>query len=302
MATQTTNGKAFEWSVASAASEQTGAAITMGSAAETALRCFEALKPSKQSEMSVAASKAVSHLLRVDARKRPGGFTSIDLALDAEGQAGDVRDVLLKSQDRVVGISCKNNNADFKHSRLSGDLDFIKKWGVNADGCRPEYWSSVGPLFASLATIRKESSARALWEDIPDKATQFYWPILDAWEQEIRAACATSSEGAQGLFRYIVGSHDFYKVVNMKESVYVQAFNFGKSLGAPASGVPTVVVGVDRSNGNQYSKTVRFDKGYVFNFRIHNASSRVEPSLKFAVTAIGLPAQHIYTNHILLDM
>jgi len=51
-------------------------------------------------------------------------------------------------------------------------------------------------------------------------------------------------------------------------------------------------------DGGRYSKTVRFNRGFTFNFRIHSASSRVEPSLKFAVSAISLPPSEIYTNHI----
>lgn len=304
MATQTANGKAFEWAVASAASRLTGAPITAGAAASTAEHSFDSLRPADQEDMTLAAGKGVDHLLRVEARKKGlPTFTSIELAVDAAGKEGDVRDVLLMSGTRTVGISCKNNHADFKHQRLSGKLDFIQKWGIDPTGCRPEYWEVAVPLFDELALIRDKSQKTARWEDLDDKADRFYWPLLDAWEREIRHFCMTpDSDAAEALFRYIVGNEDFYKVVRMKEGVYVQAFNFDGTLQAPVSGIPRRVVGVDRANGNAYSKTVRFEKGYVFNFRIHNASSRVEPSLKFAVSAIGLPAQHIYTNHILLDM
>lgn len=47
-------------------------------------------------------------------------------------------------------------------------------------------------------------------------------------------------------------------------------------------------------NGGQYSKTIVFNRGYSINFRIHNSESKVTPSLKFDITAIGLPANEIY--------
>jgi hypothetical protein len=54
---------------------------------------------------------------------------------------------------------------------------------------------------------------------------------------------------------------------------------------------------IDTKNGGQYSKTVVLNHGYSFNFRIHNKSKRVEPSLAFDVQAIGLPPE-IYTHTI----
>jgi len=55
---------------------------------------------------------------------------------------------------------------------------------------------------------------------------------------------------------------------------------------------------VNNKNGGQYSKTVVFNHGYSINFRIHNASSRVEASLKFDIKAIGLPTSEVYQQTI----
>ncbi len=39
------------------------------------------------------------------------------------------------------------------------------------------------------------------------------------------------------------------------------------------------------------------DEGWQISFRIHNASSKVEPSLKFDINLIGQPPA-LYTHHI----
>ena len=53
--------------------------------------------------------------------------------------------------------------------------------------------------------------------------------------------------------------------------------------------LPHRIIAIERVNGGRYSKTVVFNQGYSINFRIHNASSKVEPSLKFDIKAVGLP-------------
>ena len=62
--------------------------------------------------------------------------------------------------------------------------------------------------------------------------------------------------------------------------------------------MPKFVIAIDEYDGGLYSKTVRLERGMTFNFRIHLASKSVEPSLKFDVQAVSLPASEIYTNHI----
>jgi hypothetical protein len=80
--------------------------------------------------------------------------------------------------------------------------------------------------------------------------------------------------------------------------VEIQAFNFRNTLSVQKSKFPTKIVRIDNLNGGQYSKTVRFNEGFTINFRIHSASSRVEPSLKFDIRAISLPPRTIYTHYI----
>lgn len=264
---------------------------------------YEKVIPKLQERFPIAASLAVHHIIEKEYKNLESNKpTGIWVASDSRGQKGDVRDVVIKCKDSEIGISCKTNHDDFKHSRLSSTSNFVRKWGLDQEGCSQEYWDAVKPVFAELRSIRESSNATALWSDQKDVPNRFYWKVLDAFEAEILRLTASSEPNAsqvtKNLISYIVGSHDFYKVISRSEQVEIQGFNLNGSLAVSKTRYPDHVIGIDRLNGGRYSKTVRFNRGFTFNFRIHSASSRVEPSLKFAVSAISLPPSEIYTNHI----
>jgi hypothetical protein len=300
---QVINGKAFEYAVAMELQRRLQTSIRPGQEAEICRNAFESLTPEFSADLVRAAVKAVDHILELERRRLSSAVPKqIWIASDDRGQQGDVRDVVLETSDGAIGISCKNNHAAFKHSRLSGRVDFVKKWDLDPAGCSEEYWRQVRPIFAELEVIRKESYGTALWNELPDVAGRFYWPVLDAFDKELtrlsEPGSATAATVSKNLVLYIVGRIDFYKVIRRAESVTVQGFNFNGSLATDRTHGPTLVIGVDRLNGGQYSKTVRLNRGFTFNFRIHNASSRVEPSLKFDITAVSLPPTEIYVNHL----
>ena len=300
---QVDNGKAFEYAVAQALSEVLDVPIIDSPEYRNTKSSYEKVITKLQERFPIAASLAVHHIVEKEsaslASKDPRG---IWVASDSLGQKGDVRDVVVQCRDSEIGISCKTNHDDFKHSRLSGTANFVKKWGLDSEGCSEEYWSAVKPLFEELKKIRTESNATALWSDQAEVPNRFYWKVLDAFEAELLRLTAPdaprASEVTKSLISYIIGNHDFYKVISRPDQVEIQGFNLNGSLAVPKTRYPEHVIAIDRLDGGQYSKTVRFNRGFTFNFRIHSASSRVEPSLKFAVSAISLPPAEIYTNHI----
>jgi hypothetical protein len=300
---QVDNGKAFEYAVARALSEILKIPIIESQEFQNTKSSYERVISKLQNRFPIAASLAVKHIVEKEsdalASKQPLG---VWVASDSIGQKGDVRDVVVQCRDSEIGISCKTNHDDFKHSRLSGTADFVKKWGLDPEGCSDEYWDSVKPLFNELRTIRKESDATALWSDQVDVPNRYYWKVLDAFEAEILRLTSPDTPGAsevtKNLISYIIGNHDFYKVISRSDQVEIQGFNLNGTLSVPKTRYPEHVIAIDRLDGGQYSKTVRFNRGFTFNFRIHSASSRVEPSLKFAVSAVSLPPSEIYTNHM----
>ena len=303
---QVTNGKAFEYAVATELQKRLAIPVRSGPGVDVCKNAFHSVGSVFQRALSGAAEVAVKHVLELEHTKLAAAtLEEIWIATDDRGQHGDVRDVVVETSAGPIGISCKNNHAAFKHSRLSGKLDFVKKWGLDERGCSETYWSQIGRIFAELESIRKQSKATARWSDMQDVPSRFYWPVLDAFDGELTRLSSPSSPIAATvstkLVMYVVGQLDFYKVIRRPEHVTVQGFNFNGTLSTDRTRGPSHIIGIDKLNGGQYSKTVRLNRGFTFNFRIHNASSRVEPSLKFDITAIGLPASDIYINHLRLD-
>jgi hypothetical protein len=298
--TQTEFGRAFEWAVSCSIQKQTGAIVVLSQFSKLAKFSFEKMSEKTKSSFIIAADIALTHILE---KEKDLLSSSKDMKIifntDSAGKHGDVRDILLYIGTRVLGISCKNNNQALKHSRLSGRCNFIKVWGIDSNGCSDDYWAKVKPLFTKLTKLRKDSNREMLWNDILDKANEFYWPVLDAWADEIKNLCEQSEEKeaevCKSLILYLVGKHDFYKVIcEGQKRVSIQGFNFNNTLATKKTKYPNNIHAINNKNGGQYSKTIIFNQGYSINFRIHSASSRVESSLKFDINAIGLPVNNIY--------
>lgn len=301
MASQKDNGMAFEWAIGSELSRQTGAQILENAFSSVPKNAFEnEITDSRRASFVRAAKVAVQHILEKEQISFSTDFNGqLTFNSDAAGQSGDVRDVLLKVGDRTIGISCKSNHEALKHSRLSGVLDFVQMWGLDPNGCSQIYWDKIKPLFNELKLIRKESDATALWADLENKPERFYWPLLDAWADEINRLCAVSEERSAEVCRemiaYLIGRNDFYKVIcHGAHTVHLQAYNFNGTLATRRTKYPDSIISINKKNGGIYSKTIVFNHGYSINFRIHNASSRVEPSLKFDIKAMGLPVNEVY--------
>lgn len=300
MSTQTDNGRAFEWAVGAALAEQTGFKIEENSFSINAQAAYSGISVGKQNTFTSGARVAVEHILNKERTfLLSGNNGKIKFNSDKAGVAGDVRDVLLILNGKSLGISCKNNHEALKHSRLSGTVDFVKKWGIDPEGCSADYWVEARPLFNELRKIKVDSNGTFLWSDIDEKPKRFYWPILDAWADELKRISQKSSikQAAlcKGIISYLVGNHDFYKVIcEGSTSVQIQAWNFNSTLATKRTKYPDCINAINNKNGGQYSKTIVFNHGYSINFRIHSASSRVEPSLKFDINAIGLPTSEVY--------
>lgn len=299
------NGKANEWAVASTLAEALGCPISIDSTALAAKDKFESLTQNKKQHFLNAAKHSVAHILELEEKTlaihEP---QSIYMPPDSVGQKGDLRDVIVLCDQFAFGISCKTNHEAFKHSRLSDRLNWVKKWGLNPTGCSDAYWQKVRPVFSMLRDLRNQSNRAALFTEIENMHSKVYEPILNAFESEIVRVFneAVDSEGVcENLVRYLVGTQDFYKIITKPRSVVVHKFNFKGSLAGAKSKLPTKFVGIDRAEGSGHSLNLRLSRGYVFNFRIHSASSRVEPSLKFDIQAIGLPSTEIYRHEIILN-
>lgn len=231
---------------------------------------------------------------------------SINKDSDAEG--GDVRDIVItrKIIRWNIGLSMKHNHFAAKHSRLSSKIDFGAKWyGLP---CNENYWNTIKPIFARLQSLKEEKVA---WHDMTDKEDTVYFPIVEAFIKEMYRAYKTDNTIPARLISYLLGIRDFYKVVaiDKKQLTEFQSFNLrgelnkdGKktkvTLIIPKAGLPTEIINLRFKPESKSTAELYLNNGWSLSFRIHNASTIVEPSLKFDIQFIGVPPNIMTINCI----
>lgn len=319
VASQTINGKAFEYALLKEFLERLKA-VTIVSVVEnypykTALKCYLSFGEKDRSHYSLVASFAVNFLLDIEPRLSNGisekDVLQLEIVSDKEGQTGDVRDVLaIRSlQKWEIGISAKNNHRAVKHSRLSNDIDFGQKW--LGFPCSVEYFNEVKPIFNNLSKLRTASKATQKWDTLGDYHTSVYVPILDAFKKELlRLDTENPGTVAERLIEYLVGNQDFYKVIKGSNKVEIQAYNLQGTLNLPFESVkpkakipklklPSRLIEVVYQNNSKTTLLVTLNEGWQISFRIHNASSRIEPSLKFDINLVSAP-HSLFTNQLFI--
>lgn len=282
--------------------------VTESDALNTARAAFEKAKSEGLSEKLVLAADAASRVvLRLEPQLEYGkGPLTLVIQTDAQGIAGDVRDVVCirGANGWEIGLSCKHNHQAVKHSRLSATIDFGKEWfGVP---CSNTYFETVVPIFNELRDMRAAAVANGdplpLWNDIPDKAERYYIPVLRAFLAEMKKLAESDSSIPRKLIEYMLGRYDFYKVItdDTRKTTRVEAINIAGTLNKPANGhrslvdvaklkLPTCFYHMDMVPGSDNKVTIVCDEGWTLTMRIHNASSKIEPSLKFDVQLISVP-------------
>lgn len=311
---QTSNGKAFEYACVIALYEQLDlnqkVVIESSLQMSTAHKLYEEIKDELKDSLDAAARASIRIIKRLEPQLcEANGNEPLYLSLqtDAAGIKGDVRDVicLRKQNGWEVGLSCKHNHHAVKHSRLSDTIDFGKEWlGIP---CSIEYFNRVVPLFNELREIRDSSKAQgspALWSDIENKAQKYYIPVLQAFMDELKRIASTSGCNIpEKLISYLLGRYDFYKIItdDKHRTTRVEAINICGTLnqksGAlksitniPVLKMPSQFYHIDFKPSSDNTIEVVCDEGWQISMRIHSASSRIEPSLKFDVNLISLPS------------
>lgn len=307
MAKQSMQGKAFEYACLTTLyehfSRQQTVEIENSSSVRSAKVSYESISTSDQLEMRKAAAAAVVTLARLEPQLSYAGKNKplyLTIQKDVSGEAGDVRDVLAIRQqnDWEIGISVKHNHDAVKHSRLSNTIDFGLQWFRTP--CSSDYFATIGPIFQELSNLRDSS---IMWRDLENKEGRFYVPILNAFKEELLSLYALhGSLIPQELMKYLLGRVDFYKLIadTKRKVTKLQAFSFFGTLNNPAGKVrpmhripqvklPEVIHSVDFKAGSKTTLLIVCDEGWQLSARIHNASSAVEPSLKFDIKLIGQP-------------
>lgn len=282
--------------------------IVENSSYESTKRAWETIDMTLQQDLKKAAIAAVESIFDLEPMILEDGDDKLELLVqqDSQGEKGDVRDILIvrRNVKWEIGLSLKHNHFAVKHSRLSKTIDFGDKW-FNIP-CSQQYWDAVNPLFDYL---EKEKTKGTKWRNLPDKENDIYVPLLDAFKDEIKRSYELNFEVPKRMVEYLLGKYDFYKVVSVdtKKITQIFAFNLRGTLNQaskttqpttsiPIASLPTRIVNIDFKPGKKNTIEMFMDEGWQFSFRIHNASSKVEPSLKFDVQIVGMPTTIISIN------
>ncbi len=265
-------------------------------------RAYESLEKSLQERYLESAKQGVLLLLDCEpllSEVIGSSQNEITLSLqkDKLGEIGDIRDILIYFDRFCIGLSIKHNHDAVKHSRLSKDLDFGEKWlGV---GVSQNYKDTIKPLFERLENAKKEGM---LWRDFPNKEQEIYAPLLQAFKKEIlRIDENKKNKVPQKMVEYLLGKYDFYKAILLEreQKTKLEAYHFHNTLNRsvknkpkriiPLSKLPTRMICFDFKPKSFNTLELVLDEGWSFSLRIHNASSRVEPSLKFDIKLLSKP-------------
>lgn len=311
---QTSSGKAFEYAflhtIYETLNEIQNVVVIQSDPLITARQSFESMDESSKLQLTRAAAAGYRVIKQLEPQlENPNGNDPLYLSIQADsaGMKGDVRDLItMRIQNGwEIGISCKRNHDAVKHSRLSATIDFGEKWlGIP---CSSEYFEENSELYARLS-IAKEN--HKLWSEIDEKVDTVYKPILNAFMREFKKLDELNpGQVPARLITYLLGTNDFYKVIteDANKVTRVQAYNIFGTLNkqsglvrsitrVPQLVLPTRIFNIDYKVGSDNTIEITCDNGWSVSLRLHNASSRVEPSLKFDVRLIGQPPA-LYSQH-----
>ena len=299
-------GRAYEYAWINALFEildpirKTG--IVCNSSLDANERAWDALSREKQELFAVSANAAVDTILELEPcmEEDDGETLLLEFQKDDAGEAGDVRDIVIRRDDIdwEIGLSIKHNHTAVKHSRLSHVLDFGSEWyGIP---CSAQYWNDIRSVFNML---NREKNNGTNWSDLADKEGDVYIPLLQAFLNEVDRAYRADPDVAVRMFEYLVGIKDYHKIVSSdnKRLTLVHTFNLHGTLNKPSrikvsaihvpvTETPTEILAMRFKRRSNTTVEIYMDNGWAFSFRIHSASTKVQPSLKFDVQFISTPA------------
>ncbi len=316
--TQTQYGKAYEYacliSLEQSVKPVRPVTIIDSSSLKVAKNYWESLPAEIRKTMAASSLAGAKALISMEPKIIEDGKDVLELSLqpDQRGQEGDVRDLLVirRSIKWEIGISIKHNHTAVKHSRLSQSINFGKDWfGLD---CSKEYFNEIEPIFSML---KEQASLKRKWSDLTDKTDLVYKPLLIAFRTELlRLDVANPGVVPSKLLEYLLGRKDFYKIISNDTQHYtkVQCFNLHGTLNkASATQAPLLKANhlrmpskiyyfdmkqVTEGDSNTTLQLV-MDEDWGVSFRIHNASTTVEPSLKFDIQVTGVPS-NLFAQHV----
>ena len=275
--------------------------VVYNSSYEANERAWNAISQEKQKLYTTSANAAANTIVELEPMMDENSVDTLLLEFqkDEAGENGDVRDIVIHRDDIdwEIGLSIKHNHDAVKHSRLSHVLDFGKEWyGVP---CSHDYWNDINQVFELLKCEKDRVTA---WADLDKKEETVYVPLLQAFLNEVTRAYRENPNIVVKMFEYLVGVKDYHKIVShdSKKMTLIHTFNLHGTLNQPSAvkvsafevltaDIPTEIIAMRFKKNSNTTVEIYMDNGWAFSFRIHSASTVVQPSLKFDVQFISTP-------------
>jgi len=262
---------------------------------------WESLDEMQQANYLLSAASVVDTLFDLEPLIIEESEDILELRIqpDSQGEIGDVRDIIMLRSgiNWEIGLSIKHNHFAVKHSRLAKTLDFSEKWFGYP--CTNTYWDCISKIFEYLDYMKKQGK---MWSELSAKDQDVYVPLLKAFIDEINIQNEINPKIPKKMVEYLLGEFDFYKVISIdnRRTTQIQTFNLHGTLNQssrtkkpnieiPIVDLPTRIVSLDFKPNSSNTVELYLNNGWQFSFRIHNASTYVETSLKFDIQIIGMP-------------
>ena len=275
--------------------------IVKNSSLEANQRAWNLMDAEQQEMFKISADAALKTIVDLEPKlveETPDNLL-LEFQKDQAGKKGDVRDIVVKcdSVKWEIGFSVKHNHEAIKHNRLSYALDFGKEWFDIP--CSSNYWETIKPIFSKL---KKAKEKQKKWTEIKQKEKAIYVPLLKSFIAEVKRAYKADETLPQKMIEYLIGTKDYYKVVSKdsKRLTIIETFNLHGTLNKPSQvkvsaitipviDLPTELIKLKFKTGSKNTVEMYLNNGWQLSFRIHSASTKVEPSLKFDIQFIGMP-------------
>ena len=193
----------------------------------------------------------------------------IDRLSDSFGMKGDVTDIRIKSDAKILNISCKNNNTSVKHQRPGTTP---QHFGFQNDDNLSKIFKARYNEINSNFYLESKSKNLNLkyYNEIEEKnkTNYLYKPICDLVDEFIN----NNSSKGDIYQKFLLGQTDYTQIILNKKNIEIKEFsNLPKS---------NLVSSFINNNGHII---VDFHNDIVLSMRLHNASSKITErgSLKF---------------------
>lgn len=238
---------------------------------------FSELPTSQQNHFTKSAEKIFLWLEKLTENAITHSPSSIERLTDDAAKKGDVTDIRLIVDCKVINLSIKHNHTALKHQRPGATANQCgyPKIALEDVSYREAYKKVIGDFLKSAYALKKDaqdfSELKAVQPDFIDN--QLYAPMCDLVCNFLNSNVSSQPNNAQNFFSFIVGMTNYHKIVVPPNHGKIEIFEFAF--------MPSVNSLSAVRKGSSYIE-VSFSNGWQISMRLHTASSRIKGvSIKF---------------------